>query len=190
VSGRCGGITAAAGTGGPTDGDAPAVISRIVTTTGEVEVPMFKEFKEFAMRGNVLDLAVGVLIGAAFGKIVTSFTSDILMPLLGLITGKVDLSNRFVALDGKSFETLTLAKQSDSPIFAYGSFVQTIFDFVLVAFALFLLIRTINRMQRHPEKAVDTRECPFCLSVIPIKATRCPSCTSEVGAASATPVTG
>ena len=138
---------------------------------------MFKEFKEFAMRGNVLDLAIGVIIGAAFGKIVTSFTQDILTPPIGMLTGD------------KPFSHLAIRLGSGGATINYGNFLNAVLDFLIVAFALFLLVRAINRMQRHPEKAVDTRECPFCLSVIPIKATRCPQCTSEVGSASATPVT-
>jgi large conductance mechanosensitive channel len=150
---------------------------------------MFKEFKEFVMRGNVLDLAIGVIIGAAFGKIVTSFTNEILMPPIGMLLGKMDFSNLFLALNGQSYPNLKAAKDAGAPTINYGNFINTLIDFLIVAFVIFLLVRAINRMQRHPEKAVETRECPFCLSVIPIKATRCPSCTSEVGRASATPVT-
>jgi large conductance mechanosensitive channel len=150
---------------------------------------MFKEFKEFVMRGNVLDLAIGVIIGAAFGKIVTSFTNEILMPPIGMLLGKMDFSNLFLALNGQSYPNLKAAKDAGAPTINYGNFINTLIDFLIVAFVIFLLVRAINRMQRHPEKAVETRECPFCLSVIPIKATRCPQCTSEVGGASATPVT-
>jgi large conductance mechanosensitive channel len=150
---------------------------------------MLKEFKEFAMRGNVLDLAIGVIIGAAFGKIVTSLTSDLLMPLLTMITGKRDWTNMFIALDGNTYTKLADAQGKTSTI-NYGIFLNTVVDFLIIAFAIFLLVRAINRMQRHPEKVEDTRECPFCLSVIPIKATRCSQCTSEVGAGSATPATG
>jgi large conductance mechanosensitive channel len=150
---------------------------------------MLKEFKEFAMQGNVMDLAIGVIIGAAFGKIVASFTNDVLMPLIGLLLGKVDFSNLFLALNGQSYPTMAAAKTAGAATLNYGIFIQTIIDFLIIAFVIFLLVRAINRMKRHPEKEVDTRECPFCLSVIPIKATRCPSCTSEVGRASATPVT-
>jgi large conductance mechanosensitive channel len=150
---------------------------------------VFKEFKEFAMRGNVLDLAIGVIIGAAFGKIVTSFTNDILMPPIGMLLGKMDFSNLFIALNGQSYDTLAEAKTAKATTINYGIFINNVIDFLIAAFVIFLIVRGINRMRRHPEKAVETRECPFCLSIIPIKATRCPQCTSEVGAASATPVT-
>jgi large conductance mechanosensitive channel len=143
---------------------------------------VIKEFREFAMRGSVVDLAVGVIIGAAFGKIVTSFTNDILMPPIGMLLGKMDFSNLYVALNGQTYENLDAAKKATAVI-AYGSFINTLIDFLIIAFALFLVVRAINRMQRHPEKAVpETCECPYCLSVIPVKATRCPNCTSDVSA--------
>jgi large conductance mechanosensitive channel len=147
---------------------------------------MLKEFKEFVMRGNVVDMAVGIIIGAAFGKIVTSFVSDILMPPIGLVLGKVDFSNLFVDLSGKGFATLAEAKKAGAATINYGLFFNTVLDFIIVAFVIFLLIRQINRMRRQPEAAPaapDTKECPFCLSTVPLKAVRCPHCTSELKAA-------
>jgi len=144
---------------------------------------MWKEFKEFAMRGNVLDMAVGIIIGAAFGKIITSFVNDVLMPPLGLLFGKVDFSNLYITLSDKSFATLEEAKKAGAATIKYGVFINTIIDFLIVAFAIFLMIRQINRFTRQPEPApavVTTKECPYCFSVIPIKAIRCPNCTSEL----------
>lgn len=147
---------------------------------------MLKEFKEFAMRGNVLDMAVGIVIGAAFGKIVSSFVADILMPPIGLLLGKVDFSNLFIDLSGQPHATLAVAKAAGAVTINYGVFLNTILDFVIVAFAIFLLIRQVNRLQRQPEPvpvAPATKDCPFCTSAIPIKAVRCPQCTSELKAA-------
>ncbi len=146
---------------------------------------MLKEFKEFAMRGNVLDMAVGIIIGAAFGKIVSSMVSDILMPPLGLLLGKVDFSSLFINLSGQAYPSLAAAKASGAPTINYGVFLQTILDFLIVAFVIFLLIRQINAITRKPEAppAPATKNCPYCLSSIPIKATRCAHCTSEVKAA-------
>jgi large conductance mechanosensitive channel len=143
---------------------------------------MLKEFKEFAMRGNVVDMAVGIIIGAAFGKIVTSFVSDILMPPLGLILGKVDFSNLFINLTGKSYATLAEAKAAGAATLNVGLFINTVIDFILVAFAIFLLVKQVNRLNRQPEAPAGTmtKECLFCLSTIPVKATRCPHCTSEL----------
>jgi large conductance mechanosensitive channel len=146
---------------------------------------MLKEFKEFAMRGNVLDMAIGIIIGAAFGKIITSLVGDVLMPPIGLLLGKLDFSNLFINLSGQHFASLTDAKAAGVATINYGLFFNTIIDFVIVAFAIFLLIRQVNRLKRQPEPAPampTTKECPFCLSVIPIKATRCPHCTSELKA--------
>jgi large conductance mechanosensitive channel len=146
---------------------------------------MLKEFKEFAMRGNVLDMAIGIIIGAAFGKIVTSLVGDVLMPPIGLLLGKLDFSNLFINLSGQHFASLTDAKAAGVATINYGLFLNTIIDFVIVAFAIFLLIRQVNRLKRQPEPAPavpTTKECPYCLSVIPIKATRCPHCTSELKA--------
>jgi len=144
---------------------------------------MLKEFKEFAMRGNVLDMAVGIIIGAAFGKIVSSFVADVLMPPIGLLLGKVDFSNLFLNLGGQSFPSVEAAKAAGAPTLNYGLFLNTVIDFVIVAFAIFLLIKQVNRLM--PKKAEapaapTTKECPRCLSQIPIKATRCAHCTSDI----------
>jgi len=146
---------------------------------------MFKEFKEFAMRGNVLDMAIGVVIGAAFGKIVTSFVADILMPPLGLLLGKVDFSNLFVSLSGQSYPTVAAAKAAGAPTLNYGLFLNTVLDFLIVAFAIFLLIQQVNRFMKKPAPAAvpTTKDCSYCASAIPLKATRCPHCTSELRAA-------
>jgi large conductance mechanosensitive channel len=144
---------------------------------------MLKEFKEFAMRGNVLDMAVGIIIGAAFGKIITSLVGDVLMPPIGLLLGKIDFSKLFINLSGQYYASLADAKAAGAATINYGTFINTVIDFVIVAFAIFLLIRQVNKLKRQPEpvSAVPTtKECPFCLSVIPIKATRCPHCTSEL----------
>ena len=149
---------------------------------------MWKEFKQFIARGNVIDLAVGVIIGAAFGKIVTSFVNDILMPPIGLLLGGVDFSNLFMVLKGGTeagpYASLADAQAAGAVTVNYGVFVNTIISFILVAFAVFLLIRSINRLQRQeeaPPAEPTTKECPYCLSSIPIRATRCPHCTSELG---------
>jgi large conductance mechanosensitive channel len=142
---------------------------------------MFKEFKEFAIRGNVLDLAIGIIIGAAFGKIVTSFVNDVLMPPIGLLLGKVDFTNMFISLSGQRYDTLKAAKEAGAATINYGVFFNTMLDFLIVAFAVFLLVRQINRMRRKPEeKPPDTKECPYCASAIPVKAVRCPQCTSDL----------
>jgi large conductance mechanosensitive channel len=143
---------------------------------------MFKEFKEFAVKGNVVDMAVGIIIGAAFGKIVSSFVNDILMPPIGLLMGKVDFSSLFINLSGKSFDSLASARAAGAATINYGLFVNSIIDFIIVAFAIFLVIRQINRLKRDPEPVV-TKECPYCFSKIPVKALRCPNCTSELKAA-------
>jgi len=145
---------------------------------------MLKEFKEFAMRGNVLDMAVGIIIGAAFGKIVSSFVADVLMPPIGLLLGKVDFSGLFLNLSGTHYASLGGAKAAGAPTLNYGVFINTVIDFLIVAFAIFLLIQQINRLQKQPAPAPagppTTRECPYCLSTIPLKATRCPQCTSQL----------
>ena len=144
---------------------------------------MFKEFKEFAMKGNVLDMAVGIIIGAAFGKIITSFVSDILMPPLGLLLGKMDFSNLFVNLSGQSYPSIAAAKAAGAATINYGIFINAIIDFLIVAFAIFLLIRQVNRLKRQsPAAAPSTKDCPFCASAIPIPAKRCPHCTSQLTA--------
>lgn len=144
---------------------------------------MLKEFKEFAMRGNVLDMAVGIIIGGAFGKIITSFVGDILMPPLGLLLGKVDFSNLFLNISGKEYESLAAAKQAGAATINYGIFLNTVLDFLIVAFAIFLLIKQVNKLKREPAPVPaepTTKDCPFCLSAIPIKAVRCPHCTSQL----------
>ena len=145
---------------------------------------MFKEFKEFAMRGNVLDMAVGIIVGAAFGRIITSLVSDVIMPPIGLLLGKVDFSGLFLNISGKSYDTLAAAKAAGAATINYGTFLNTVIDFITVAFVIFLLVRQINRWNKPaPAAAPTTKECPYCVSAIPIKATRCPNCTSQVAAA-------
>src|SRR5262245_28412446 len=138
---------------------------------------MLKEFKEFIMRGNVIDLAVAVVIGAAFGKIVTSFVEDILMPPIGLALGDVDFSNLFINLSGKDYPSVAAAKAARAPTFNYGIFFNTILNFLIIAFAIFLIIKQVNRFQKP---ASATKDCPHCLYAIPITATRCPHCTSAL----------
>jgi large conductance mechanosensitive channel len=142
---------------------------------------MFKEFRDFVMRGNVLDLAVAVIIGTAFGKIITSLVNDLLMPPVGLLLGGVDFANLFLNLSGTPYASLAEAQAAGAPTVNYGLFLNTVIDFVIVAFVIFLVVRTANRMRRPaPAAAPATRECPHCLSTIPLKATRCPQCTSEL----------
>src|SRR6202008_3539555 len=144
---------------------------------------MLKEFKEFAMRGNVLDMAVGIIIGAAFGKIITSLVGDVLMPPLGLILGKVDFSNLFLNISGKSYDSLAAAKAAGAPTINYGVFLNNILDFVIVAFVIFLLVKQVNRLKAKEAPAPaapSTREGPRCLSTVPLKASRCAYCTSDL----------
>jgi large conductance mechanosensitive channel len=147
---------------------------------------VLREFKEFALRGNVLDMAVGIIIGAAFGSIVTSFVNDILMPPIGLLLGRVDFANLFINLSGTPYDTLAEAQAAGVATINYGMFINTVLDFAIVAFVILLVIRQINRMTREqeaPPEEPTTRDCPYCLSSIPIKAVRCPHCTSELEAA-------
>ncbi len=147
---------------------------------------MLKEFKTFIMRGNVLDLAVAVIIGAAFGKIVGSLVNDVLMPPLGLVVGKVDFSNLYLNLSGTSFASLAEAQRAGAPLIRYGLFINSAIDFLIIAFVIFLVVRLANRLQHRqaPAPAAPaTKECPYCLSAVPIKATRCAHCTSELKAA-------
>jgi large conductance mechanosensitive channel len=151
---------------------------------------MLKEFKEFAMRGNVLDMAVGIIIGAAFGTIVASFVADIIMPPIGMLLGNVDFSNIFIVLkEGKvpgPYASVAAAKAAGATSINFGLFVNTIINFVIVAFAIFLVIRNVNKLKRKeeaPPPVPTTKECPHCLSTIPIKATRCGHCTSELRSA-------
>jgi len=144
---------------------------------------MLKEFREFAMRGNVVDLAIGVVIGAAFGRIVTSLVNDVLMPPLGVVIGQVDFSDLFLSLSGKHYNSLAEAKAAGAATLNYGLFINSIIDFIIVAFAIFLLVKGINRLYRQkppPAAAPTTRPCPYCLTAIPIAASRCPACTSTV----------
>ncbi len=142
-----------------------------------------QEFKAFVMRGNVIDMAVGVIIGAAFGKIVASMVSDIIMPPIGLLLGKVDFSSLFINMSGKVYGSLAEAQAAGAPTLNYGVFLNNVINFLIVAFVIFILIRQINKLQK-PDKpeapaASTTRECPFCCSTIAIKAVRCPNCTSQ-----------
>lgn len=142
---------------------------------------MLKEFKEFAMRGNVLDMAIGVIIGGAFGKIVSSLVSDVLMPPIGLLMGKVDFSSLFLNLSGTPQPSLAAAKAAGAPTINYGVFLQTVFDFIIIAFVIFMLVKQINRLKKpEPAAAPTTKDCPHCLSTIPLKATKCAHCTSAV----------
>ena len=146
---------------------------------------MLKEFKTFAMRGNVLDLAVALVIGAAFGKVVTSFVADILMPPVGMVLGKADMSNLFIELSSTKHATIAEAKAAGAATINYGLFLNAIVDFLIVAFAIFLIVRAVNRWQA-PKTVIEApkmRECPFCLSSIPAKATKCLHCTSILAAA-------
>ncbi len=148
---------------------------------------MFKEFKEFAMKGNVMDMAIGIIIGAAFGTIVASLVNDIIMPPIGLLLGSVDFSSRFVVLkDGTPagpYFTIPQAKSAGAVTWNYGVFVNSVITFLIVAFAVFLIVRMINKMRKQPELAPDTKTCPFCLNNVPIKATKCGHCTSGLSAA-------
>jgi len=148
---------------------------------------MFKEFKEFVMRGNVLDLAVGIVIGAAFTAVVTSFVNDILMPPIGMATGGVDFSNLYISLDGVQYESLAAAQAAGAPTINYGLFIMAIIDFLIVALVLFLIIRQVNKMRAaKEEEAPDTptnRECPYCRLEVSPEASRCPHCTSTLEAA-------
>ena len=142
---------------------------------------MFKEFKEFVMRGNVLDMAVGIIIGVAFGKIVTSLVNDILMPPIGRVLGKLDFSSLFINLTSQHFPSIAAAKAVGAPTLNYGLFLNTLIDFLIVAAVIFILIRQVNRLKRKPaEVAPATKGCPFCFSTIPVRAIRCPHCTSEL----------
>jgi large conductance mechanosensitive channel len=142
---------------------------------------MFKEFKEFMARGNVLDLAVAVIIGAAFGRIVTSFVSDIVMPPIGVMTGKVDFNNLFIDLSGANHPTLAAAKAAGAATINYGVFLNTVVDFLIVALVIFLVVRQANKLKAKPAPAVaTTKDCTYCFTPIPIPAKRCPNCTSQL----------
>jgi large conductance mechanosensitive channel len=142
---------------------------------------MLKEFKAFVMKGNVLDLAVAVIIGAAFGAIVTSMVNDIVMPPIGMLLGHMDFKELFLSLNGQSYATLAAAKAAAAPVMAYGQFLNTVINFLIVALVIFLVVRTANKLQRPPAPvAPTTKDCKFCCQPIPIPATRCPHCTSQL----------
>ena len=151
----------------------------------ENNMGLIKEFREFIARGNVVDMAVGVIIGGAFSTIVNSLVNDIIMPVSSLATGKIDFSSMFISLNGEKYPSLAAAQEAGASVFAYGSFIQNIIQFLLIAFVLFLVIKGMNKAHDKlskpaPEAAPTTKICPFCKSEIPIEATRCPHCTSEL----------
>jgi large conductance mechanosensitive channel len=139
---------------------------------------MLKEFREFAMRGNVLDLAIGVIIGAAFGAIVNSAVSDIIMPPIGMATGNVDFKDHFISLTGQSYPSLAAAKQAGAPVIAYGQFLNTVLNFLIIAFVIFLIVKQVNRLNKPVE--ASTKECPYCANNVPLRAVRCGFCTSQL----------
>ncbi len=142
---------------------------------------MLKEFREFAARGNVVDMTVGVILGAAFGKVVSSLVTDVVMPPLGLLIGKVDFSNLFLDLSRQGHKTLAEAKAAGAATINYGVFLNTVLDFLIVGFAVFLLVKQVNRLNRkQAPQAPNTRDCPYCLSSVPLKAVRCAHCTSTL----------
>jgi len=142
---------------------------------------MLREFKEFALKGNVVDLAVGLMIGAAFGNIISSLVNDILMPPIGLLLGNVDFSNLFISLSGATYSSLQEAQAAGAPTINYGLFINSVINFLLVALALYFVVRTVNRFRKEPAPAEpNTKRCPYCLSTIPTNATRCAYCTSEL----------
>lgn len=143
------------------------------------------EFKQFAARGNVIDLAVGVIIGAAFGKVVDALVTNVLMPPLGALAGGIDLSKRFITLSATQYNTVEEATKAKVPVITYGVFLDALISFVLVAFAVFLMVRVINKLHPKPAEPPAKKDCPFCFSSIPIQATRCPCCTSQLGIAKA-----
>lgn len=143
---------------------------------------MWEEFKKFVMRGNVLDLAIAVIMGGAFGKIVTSFINDVLMPPIGLLLGKVNFADLFIDLSGQGYTSLAVAKEAGAATLNYGVFINTVLDFVIVAFVVFLIVRQANKFKKvEAPPAPTTKECPYCYSQVPLKATRCPHCTSQLG---------
>lgn len=142
---------------------------------------LVSEFKEFIMRGNVMDMAVGVIVGGAFNTIVSSLVDDVIMPVISLATGKIDFTSLFIALDGGSYKSLAQAKEEGAAVFAYGSFIQNVLQFLIVAFVLFMVIKGMNKLRKpEPEAAPTTKICPFCKNEVPIEATRCGFCTSEL----------
>jgi large conductance mechanosensitive channel len=142
---------------------------------------MFAEFKKFIMRGNVLDLAIGVVIGGAFGKIVASLVSDVVMPVIGLALGKVDFSGLYISLNGQSYANLAEAKAAKAPTLNYGIFLNTVIEFLIIAFVIFIIVKQVNRFKKpEPVAAPTTKDCPQCCTAIPIAAKRCPACTSQL----------
>ena len=144
---------------------------------------MLQEFKEFAMRGNVMDMAIGVVLGGAFGKIVSSFVGDVIMPVLGKFTGGIDFTQLYVNLTGQSYDTLAAAEEAGAAVMKYGAFLQTVFDFLIIAFAIFMVVKAMNAAKREEEAAPaepTTKKCPRCFSEIDINATRCPFCTTDI----------
>ena len=142
---------------------------------------MFKDFKEFAIKGNMLDLAIGVIIGGAFGKIITSIVNDIIMPLFSLLTGKIDFTNLFYAFDGNNYKKLADAKAAGVATLNYGLFITSVIDFLIVAFTIFIVVKQLNRFKKKEEPvAPKTKDCPYCKTGISIEATRCPNCTSQL----------
>jgi large conductance mechanosensitive channel len=145
---------------------------------------MWKEFKAFAMKGSVLDMAIGIIIGVAFGQIIQSLVSDIIMPPLGLLLGHVDFSNFFINLSGTHYASLADAKRAGAAVLAYGHFINTIINFIIIAFAMFLVVKWFASMKKpEPPAMPTTKDCPYCFSSIPIKASRCPNCTSQLAPA-------
>lgn len=144
---------------------------------------MWRDFKNYIMRGNIIDLAIAFVMGLAFAKVISSFVSDVLMPPIGLMLGKVDFSSLFVSLSGRSYPSLAAAKAAGAPIIAYGSFLNTIVEFLIVAFSLYLIMRMVNR---YRIVAAPPKDCPYCYSKIPAQATRCPECTSELAGSGST----
>ncbi len=142
---------------------------------------MWKEFREFALKGSMIDLAIGIIIGAAFGKVITSLVNDVIMPPIGLLLGKVDFSSLYLNLSGKNFASMQEAVDAGAPILKYGLFVNTLIEFFIIALVIFVVVKNINNLRKkEAEKEPETKDCQYCLSSIPVKATRCPNCTSEL----------
>ncbi|HZK00724.1 MAG TPA: large conductance mechanosensitive channel protein MscL [Tissierellaceae bacterium] len=144
---------------------------------------MLKDFKEFAMKGNVVDMAVGVVIGGAFGKIVTSLVNDLIMPLIGTLAGGMDFTNKFISLDGNSYLTLAEAQEASAATLNYGLFITTIIDFLIIAFSIFIVIKQLSKLKKEEaivEEEATTKTCPYCITEIPLEASRCPNCTSNL----------
>lgn len=147
---------------------------------------MMREFKEFAMRGNVLDLAIGVIIGGAFGAIVNSAVNDVLMPPIGKAAGNIDFKDLFVSLNGQTYPSLAAAKAAAAPVIAYGQFLNTVINFLIVAFIIFMIVKQVNRLNKPvdaPAAAPSTKDCPYCANAVPLKAVRCGFCTSDLSRA-------